>query len=89
MSKTEVSTSMNLPSTLEYCVNSPYSYLTISFLSFKQRFAEEAQISKEKEVELDKCLPQLQVAEEEFTDKNRKSQNLIETVTGRYEVLSN
>lgn len=50
---------------------------------FEQRFAEEAQISKEKEVELDKCLPQLQVAEEEFTDKNRKFQNLIETVTAQ------
>ncbi|OWK09198.1 CCDC175 [Cervus elaphus hippelaphus] len=47
---------------------------------FEQRFAEEAQISKEKEVELVECLPQLQVAEEEFTYKNRKFENLIETV---------
>ncbi|XDA78538.1 hypothetical protein R6Z07F_008632 [Ovis aries] len=50
---------------------------------FEQRFAEEAQISKEKKVELDECLPQLHVAEEEFTDKNRKFHNLIETVTAQ------
>ncbi|XP_043328146.1 coiled-coil domain-containing protein 175 [Cervus canadensis] len=50
---------------------------------FEQRFAEEAQISKEKEVELVECLPQLQVAEEEFTYKNRKFENLIETVTAQ------
>ncbi|XP_055291985.1 coiled-coil domain-containing protein 175 [Moschus berezovskii] len=50
---------------------------------FEQRFAEEEQISKEKEVELVECLPQLQVAEEEFTYKNRKFENLSEIVTAQ------
>ena len=60
-----------------------------ALLSLKQRFAEETQINKEKEGELVECLPQLQVAEEEYMDKNRQFENLVDILTGTYEALSN
>ncbi|XP_059997914.1 coiled-coil domain-containing protein 175 [Lagenorhynchus albirostris] len=50
---------------------------------YEQRFAEETQINKEKESELVECLPQLQVAEEEYMDKNRQFENLIDTLTAQ------
>ncbi|XP_057588600.1 coiled-coil domain-containing protein 175 [Hippopotamus amphibius kiboko] len=50
---------------------------------YEQRFAEETQINKEKEGELVEHLPQLQVAEEEYTDKNRKFENLFDMVTAQ------
>ncbi|TKC42986.1 hypothetical protein EI555_001680, partial [Monodon monoceros] len=50
---------------------------------YEQRFAEETQINKEKEGELVECLPQLQVAEEEYTDKNRQFENLIDVLTAQ------
>ncbi|KAJ8788350.1 hypothetical protein J1605_000406 [Eschrichtius robustus] len=58
-----------------------------ALLSLKQRFAEETQINKEKEGELVECLPQLQVAEEEYMDKNRQFENLVDILTGTYEAL--
>uniref|UniRef100_A0A8C9BXT4 Coiled-coil domain containing 175 n=1 Tax=Phocoena sinus TaxID=42100 RepID=A0A8C9BXT4_PHOSS len=50
---------------------------------YEQRFAEETQINKDKEGELVECLPQLQVAEEEYTDKNRQFENLIDILTAQ------
>ncbi|XP_068386412.1 coiled-coil domain-containing protein 175 [Eschrichtius robustus] len=50
---------------------------------YEQRFAEETQINKEKEGELVECLPQLQVAEEEYMDKNRQFENLVDILTAQ------
>ncbi|XP_058915643.1 coiled-coil domain-containing protein 175 [Kogia breviceps] len=50
---------------------------------YEQRFAEETQINKEKEGELVECLPQLQEAEEEYMDKIRQFENLIDILTAQ------
>ncbi|XP_072819235.1 coiled-coil domain-containing protein 175 isoform X3 [Vicugna pacos] len=49
----------------------------------EQRFVKEMQINKIKEDELGECLPQLQVAEEEYTDKNRKFRELADILTAQ------
>uniref|UniRef100_A0A8C3W2C6 Coiled-coil domain containing 175 n=1 Tax=Catagonus wagneri TaxID=51154 RepID=A0A8C3W2C6_9CETA len=50
---------------------------------YEQRFVQEAQINKVKEDELVECLPQLQVAEEEYTDKNSKFEELTRFITAQ------
>ncbi|XP_072819234.1 coiled-coil domain-containing protein 175 isoform X2 [Vicugna pacos] len=50
---------------------------------YEQRFVKEMQINKIKEDELGECLPQLQVAEEEYTDKNRKFRELADILTAQ------
>ena len=59
------------------------------FFSLKKRFVKETQNNKVKEDELVECLPQLQVAEEEYKSKSGKFEELSNTVTGMYEALSN
>ncbi|XP_060030863.1 coiled-coil domain-containing protein 175 isoform X3 [Erinaceus europaeus] len=48
---------------------------------FKVRYAKETQTTKEKEEELVQCLPHLQEAEEEFTDKNQRFIELSDTIS--------
>ncbi|XP_062946208.1 coiled-coil domain-containing protein 175 [Cynocephalus volans] len=50
---------------------------------YEEKFVKEKQINKEKEEELDECLPQLQVAEEEYREKCRKLQELSNIVTAQ------
>ncbi|XP_060030862.1 coiled-coil domain-containing protein 175 isoform X2 [Erinaceus europaeus] len=45
------------------------------------RYAKETQTTKEKEEELVQCLPHLQEAEEEFTDKNQRFIELSDTIS--------
>lgn len=47
----------------------------------------EAQTNKEKEEELGGSLPQLQVAEEEYKEKNRDLKSLHNDISGVYETL--
>ncbi|XP_031309658.2 coiled-coil domain-containing protein 175 [Camelus dromedarius] len=50
---------------------------------YEQRFVKEMQINKIKEDELGEYLPQLQVAEEEYTDRNRKFRELADILTAQ------
>lgn len=57
--------------------------------SLKEIFVKETQINKEKQEELVECLPQLQVAEQEYKEKKRKLEELSNAITGTYEAFSN
>lgn len=61
----------------------------LAFFSLKKRFVKETQNNKVKEDELVECLPQLQVAEEEYKSKSGRFEELSNIVTGMYEALSN
>ncbi|XP_004426506.1 PREDICTED: coiled-coil domain-containing protein 175 [Ceratotherium simum simum] len=50
---------------------------------YEQRFAKEMQSNKVKEDELVECLPQLQEAEEDYMDKNRKLTELSDVLTAQ------
>ncbi|XP_008574150.1 PREDICTED: coiled-coil domain-containing protein 175 [Galeopterus variegatus] len=50
---------------------------------YEEKFVKEKEINKEKEEELVECLPQLQVAEEEYREKYRKLQELSNIVTAQ------
>jgi len=56
---------------------------------YEKRFVEETQSNKVKEEELVECLPQLQVAEEEYKSKSGKFEELSNIITGMYEALRN
>ncbi|XP_078191168.1 coiled-coil domain-containing protein 175 isoform X4 [Callithrix jacchus] len=50
---------------------------------YEEIFVKKIQITKEKEEELVECLPQLQVAEEEYREKKRKLEELSNIVTAQ------
>uniref|UniRef100_A0A2K6LCY1 Coiled-coil domain containing 175 n=1 Tax=Rhinopithecus bieti TaxID=61621 RepID=A0A2K6LCY1_RHIBE len=50
---------------------------------YEEIFVKETQINKEKQEELVECLPQLQVAEQEYKAKKRKLQELSNTITAQ------
>ncbi|XP_023401983.2 coiled-coil domain-containing protein 175 [Loxodonta africana] len=49
--------------------------------SYEDKFVKEVKMNKEKEEELDECLPQLHVAEEAFVEKHRRFEELVNIVT--------
>ncbi|XP_030667294.1 coiled-coil domain-containing protein 175 isoform X2 [Nomascus leucogenys] len=49
----------------------------------EEMFVKETQINKEKEEELVECLPQLQVAEQEYKEKKRKLEELSNIITAQ------
>ncbi|XP_063500624.1 coiled-coil domain-containing protein 175 isoform X2 [Symphalangus syndactylus] len=50
---------------------------------YEEMFVKETQINKEKEEELVECLPQLQVAEQEYKEKKRKLEELSNIITAQ------
>ncbi|XP_009209889.1 coiled-coil domain-containing protein 175 isoform X3 [Papio anubis] len=50
---------------------------------YQEIFVKETQINKEKQEELVECLPQLQVAEQEYKEKKRKLQELSNAITAQ------
>lgn len=61
----------------------------LALFSLKKKYVKATQSNKEKAEELVECLPQLQVAEEEYKSKSGKFEELSNIITGRYEALSN
>jgi hypothetical protein len=71
----------NAPFTLSR-VTGQNHFPLLSLLSLKTLILNEIQINKVKEEELGETLPQLQVAEEDFREKNRMLRSLHSDVSG-------
>lgn len=61
----------------------------LTLLSLKQTFVNKMESIKVKEEELVECLLQLQAAEGEYTNRNRKLEELQAVLAGTYKALSN